>query len=208
MTNISDKVKKYIDHDAAIKKNLKKGIINQRALAKYILEKLNLDSSLDAVISAIRRYPLEEIKVSEESLIKNFNLSMKNNIFDLSLQNNPRVHKKLNKLPQLIEFNKGEILRIIVGVQSLKVIGDEKNLEKINDIFSRNNIEYLETNLSEITLTFPKKAKEKTGIVSEVTTELTLNNINLTEIMSSAPELILVIDEKDSIKAYDVLKST
>ncbi len=207
MSSINEKVKNYINHDASIKKDLKRGIINQRALARYIKEKKCPEASLDAVISAIRRYPTSEIQKTENEFLKEFKLSMKNDIFDLSLSNNKNVHEKLGSLPELIDFSKGEILRIIVGVQSLKIIGDERNSNEIKNKFSNKNIINLRENLSEITLTFPEKAEEKTGIISTVTTELSLNNINLIEIMSSAPELILVINEKDSLETYRTLQN-
>ncbi|OKY77260.1 MAG: ACT domain containing protein [Candidatus Methanohalarchaeum thermophilum] len=205
MNNTRRTVEKFIDQDAAIKRDLKRDIINKRALARYIKKKLNITKSIDAVISAIRRYPLDEVEIKDKSFPRDFKLSMKNEIFDLSLSNNPSVHERLSKLPQLIDFSRGETLRIIVGVQSIKVIGDERNLKKINKKFKNENILNQKTNLSEITLTFPKDADERTGIVSRVTNELTLNDINLAEIMSSAPELIIVIKEKDSIKAYKSL---
>ena len=56
MTNITFKVWDMINNDPSIKRGLARGITNQRALAKYLLEKKEIDASLDAVITAIRRY--------------------------------------------------------------------------------------------------------------------------------------------------------
>ncbi|PTD93485.1 hypothetical protein C9439_07945 [archaeon SCG-AAA382B04] len=207
MVSVKKEVEDYIDHHAAIRKNLKKQIINKRALARQIKEEIKTEASIDAIISAIRRYPTEKIQIKEKEQPKNFKLSMKDDIFDLSLLNNPKVHKKLGELPSLVDFSRGETLRIIIGVQSIKIIGDNRNLEKINQKFLKKNIDKSKKDLSEITLTFPQQAEETTGIVSEVTTELALNHINIVEVMSSAPELILVVNEKDSLKTYRTLKN-
>lgn len=203
--SVKKKVEEYIDHDAAIKKDLKRNIINKRALARQIKKELNIKTSLDAIISAIRRYPKEKIELHDREINKNFKLSMKNDIFDLSLSNNPNVHEKLGELPSLVDFSRGETLRIIIGVQSIKIIGDNRNLEETQKKFLKKNIQKLRKNLSEITLTFPQKAEETTGIVSRVSSELALNKINIVEVMSSAPELIVVVEEQDSLPAYQAL---
>ncbi len=44
------------------------------------------------------------------------------------------------------------------------------------------------------------------GVVSIVTMELTMNGINMMEFMSCVPELIIVVHEKDGLKAYESLE--
>ena len=60
MTNLTHEVWNYLDSEPSIKKELSRGIVNIMALAKYIIDTKNLEKSPDAVISAIRRYVLEE----------------------------------------------------------------------------------------------------------------------------------------------------
>ena len=54
--SIREFVWKIIDTDVSLKKDLLRGIINVRSLANYILSTQKIDASLDAIISAIRRY--------------------------------------------------------------------------------------------------------------------------------------------------------
>ena len=66
MTNIQNEVTNFIEQDVSIRRGLTRGIINTRALAKYIHKNLMLSSSIDAVISAIRRYETKEEPKIEE----------------------------------------------------------------------------------------------------------------------------------------------
>ncbi|MBT7928627.1 hypothetical protein HN682_01735, partial [Candidatus Peregrinibacteria bacterium] len=70
MTNINQTVWRLLAQDLSIQKNLKKGLINVRGLAKYLIETYNLRASLDAVISAIRRFENSETFKDEEELSK------------------------------------------------------------------------------------------------------------------------------------------
>ena len=64
--NIRELVWKFIDTDISLKKGLSRKIVNVRSLAKYILGAQKINTSLDAVISAIRRYNLDTKKMKME----------------------------------------------------------------------------------------------------------------------------------------------
>ena len=60
MKNTVGEVWKFLDNNPCIKRDLSKGLINSRALAKYIVKTQKMDVTLDAIISAIRRYDIEK----------------------------------------------------------------------------------------------------------------------------------------------------
>ena len=60
MTNTTNKVYNFLIKNPDITKNLQKGLINTRALAILIMKQEQVNSSVHAVISAIRRYETEE----------------------------------------------------------------------------------------------------------------------------------------------------
>jgi predicted regulator of amino acid metabolism with ACT domain len=209
MTSIRSIVERAIEQDAAIKKGLARGIINVRALARFIQRKLGLTTSLDAIISAIRRYPLEEkIKKFGEAddLLKRCRFTMKNRVVDVCLVKDTNVQKKISEIVPIINFDRGEVMRVVSGVESIKMILDEKNLDRVLRHFQKSEIIDVTKNLSEITISISREAERRPGIVSKIATEFALNDINLVEIMSCAPELIIVVNEKDSLKAYGLLE--
>ena len=72
-----------------LKKDLSRDIINIRALANYLIDKYDLNTSIDSVISALRRYSDSSEKIKEEknilSFFKNATIKTRNHIFCLTL---------------------------------------------------------------------------------------------------------------------------
>jgi len=52
-------IERIIESDPTIRTGLQRGIINSRALSRYILENCAVDSTPDAVLGILRRYPLD-----------------------------------------------------------------------------------------------------------------------------------------------------
>ncbi len=53
----------------------------------------------------------------------------------------------------------------------------------------------------------PKIAGTTPGIVAAVTSELMIERINLVEFMSCVPELIIVVEEEDALKSYELIQN-
>ena len=209
MTNIAEKVKLFLDNDFIIRKCLFRNIISLRALSRYIIKNLDLEEkNLDAVMSAIRRYKKEE-KTKTEAELKRLFLKIavktRSNIIDISLKKNKKTLEQLSKINSIVDIEKGEVIRLIQSEEGIRIIIDEKNLEKFFNYFSKNDIISVEKNLNEINLHFPLEASKTKGIVSLIASSLNAEDINIVEIMSSAPELLILIKKEDLIKALNVI---
>lgn len=206
MTNIARDVQRLLDHDVAIRRDLNRGLINKRALAVYLQKQLHLSGSVDAIISAIRRYEAEltgEQHFSKASeLIKNAKISTKTNIAIIALVKDPDVQELLPKVFTLIHYARGEVLRIIQAEESVKVIVDEKNVNKVVDIFSRKNVIRIEHNLAELNMRLTEVSAKVPGVLAILDTELANNNVNIVETCSCVPEVLWFFNEKDLLKAH------
>ena len=80
-----------------------------------------------------------------------------------------------------------------------------KNLNKFYTYFSKNDCISKERNLIEINLNFTQEASKIMGIISLITSSLNAEDINIVEIISSAPELILFLKKEDLLKALKVI---
>jgi len=205
---IADRVKIYLDNDFVIRKALSKNIISLRALSRYLCDVLELDQkNIHAVMSAIRRYKKED-KTKRDKELKNVfsksTIKTRSNIVDICIAKNKVNQENLNKFNSKINIEKGDVLRIIQAEQGIRLIIDEKNLDLFYNIFSQKNIS-LEKDLTEINIQFTKEASKVKGIVSLITSSLSSEDINLTEIMSSAPELLIFIKNQDLLKALQVI---
>ena len=207
--NISDLVKTFLDNDFVIRKCLFKNIISLRALSRHAANKLGLrEKNLDAVISAIRRYKKTEKEESDEKLKKLFSkitVKTKSNIVDIRVQKNKRSFESISRLNSIVDIEKGEIIRIIQAEQSITIILDEKNLERFRDIFNKADCISTDKKLVEINLQFTQEAQDVKGIVALVASSLNSENINIVEIMSCAPELLVIVKKEDLLKALNVV---
>jgi len=211
MTNISEQVSVFLDNDFIIRKCLFSNILSLRALARHIIKTLELsEKNLDAAISAIRRYKRDH-KAKEQAratkVFSNIGIKTKDNVVDIQLPKNRQVQDKLSRLNSQIDFEKGDILRIIQAEQGVRVFIDEKNLKSFMEIFSKKEIHSMDKNLAEIIIQFFPGAEKTLGIISVVSSSLTAGNISIHEIMSSAPELIILVKNEDIVKTLNILNS-
>ena len=211
MTNIAEQVKVFLDNDFITRKCLFRNILSLRALSRYMIKTLDLkEKNLDAVMSAIRRYKREEKNNSETELKKLFSkisVKTRSNIVDIILKKNKKNIEQLSKLYSIIDVEKGEVIRIIQGEEGIRIILDDKNMDKFFDCFSKNDCMGIEKNLTEMNLYFPLEASKTKGIVALISSSLNAEDINIVEIMSSAPELIILIKKEDLIKALRIIEN-
>jgi len=209
MTNISDQVKVFLDNDFIIRKCLFRNIISLRALSRYVIKSLSLEEkNLDAVMSAIRRYKREERMKTEIELKKIFSkiaVKTRSNIVDICVKKNKKVLENLNKINSIVDIEKGEVIRIIQSEEGVRIIIDEKNLDKFFNYFSKNDCTSIEKNLTEINLHFPIGASKTKGIISLISSSYNAEDINIIEIMTGAPELLIFIKKDDLLKALNVI---
>ena len=207
--NIIDEVNEVLNRNPCIRMNMGKGLINIRALARYIIKERKLETTLDAVISAIRRYEMKsEEKLFENAydiITKTIAISTKTPLASISLIKDTEVQGLLPKLFSIIHYNQGDVLRIIQADESIKIIVDEKNLENAKNLFPEGKINRIKRNLGEINAHMHPDGEHVLGIVAITLNELAINGINVQETMSCVPEVVCFVEEKDILKAYNVL---
>src|SRR5207253_7072666 len=154
MTDSAEVVRKVIESDGAIRSGLSRGLINVRGLAKYVQQQARSDGeefSLDAMIGSIRRYPINESASSHRNiggLLKK--LTMKNRIVDVAILNDPEIPAVLGRFAAQVDYGRGETLRIVAGVESIRVVLDEKNLQRLTTIIPKKSVRKVVTDLAEI----------------------------------------------------------
>lgn len=209
MNNITRVVWKYLGSDTTIRRGLSRNIINKRALALYIIRKADITAPTNAVISAIRRY--EEEDPSKDSFtnaleaIHGATMSSKDNMVSLSLEKDAETEILLPQLFSVIQVGKNQSMRVIQGDDSIKVIIDGKNLKSTEEIIPKSKINGINKDLAEVTLHLSEQAWATPGVMALLASELSANNINIMEMITCMPEILIFFEEKDLMKAYTVL---
>jgi hypothetical protein len=195
---------KILRSDLAVQKDLNRNLINNRALAKYVMSKYGLQTSLDAVISSIRRFQSEEVfKEEEKSLLnifKNAVISTKNNMACLTLNMRPaRFLKKIKAVEN------GGSYRIITTPTEIKIMLEQPQLANVKKFFTKDEIIKAEERLSEIRVKASETAIKTKGVLARIANELALADINLQEILVCSPRFLIYVKEKDIVKAHDAI---
>ena len=209
MTNIQASVTNFIEQDVSIRRGLSRGFLNTRALAKYIHKNLMLNCSIDAVISALRRYetkeePKEYIK-DRYKLIASAKVSSRTRMVSILFRKDMDVRNSLIKLYNKIDFSKGEVLRILEVSQFIKIVIDEANLKKVEELFTKKDIVETEKKLGEISIIYSDAVKDTPGVFAVLTSELALNGISIRDGVICGSEHIFIINEDDQMKALQAL---
>jgi len=207
--NINKEVWRYLENHTTIKKNLADELINVRALAKKIIKDLNLGCSLNAAISAIRRFHID-LKENEQlpkiyALLKKAKLLTRTKLASVLLKKNETIRNKLAKLYQKIDFQGGDTLRIFEVNRYIKIIIDEKSLVEAKEIFTKTEIVDIEKNLGELTISYNTDITKTPGIFALLTNELAAGNISIIDSMICYSEHLIIINEKDLQKGFQTV---
>ena len=168
-----------------------------RALAKHIIDEHKLKASLDAVISSIRRFPLDSYRQDDEAMHAIFQdsvVSTTNNIACITIP-----HPASEVLPALTELNIPAI-RMVTGVDKVKVLVKNGYADKVSKAFKKVDVEH---GLSEISVSVAEKAIKTKGVMARIAAELALANINIHELLVCPPQFLIYVQEKDIVKAHE-----
>ncbi|MBI3050978.1 hypothetical protein HYY74_00815 [Candidatus Woesearchaeota archaeon] len=207
MANISKSVHRFVEQDLALRKDLSRGIVNIRSAAAYIKSQARLSASIDAVISALRRIESgskdAEPRFSKAiTLIRNAKITTRNHIAIIALKKDSSVQEAIPRLFSLIDYSRGEALRIIQAEELLKVVVDQRNAAAVSELFTKNKIIHMEKNLAEVNVHLDPVSSKVPGILAIFNTELANRGINIVESMTCVPELLWFIDETDLLNAH------
>ena len=213
MATISHIVKKIISEQPFVEEALGSGIISIANLAEHMLprveKELGSKARQAAVVMAIRRYS-EEI-AGHRKKTKAFNYAgeiiIKSNICDFTVIKSNSLLAKLKNIHNLVNFERGDTLNVIVGNNQVSVIINEKYMQNLEKFLSGEKILNKEKGLVSLTIIFTSDDFLHTpGIVFDTVRRLAWENINIYEIVSTMTELTFILSKSDSMKAYEVLQ--
>lgn len=205
-TSINQHVWHLIQGDLAIQKDLARKTINMRALAKYLIKKHHLGYSLDSVISAIRRFQSRETFEEEEQallrIFKDAHIATENNMAVITL-NIPasEFHQRYCRT----DHSNNHSMKILTATRGVKLIIDQRELDGMKRLFTKEEIASTELDLSELSVIVNEKAAQTKGVIARLASELALSNINIHELIVAMPEFLIYVKHKDLVKAHDSL---
>ena len=210
--SVPEVVKEIITRNRSIYDCMKMDLINYTALAVKIqpeIERILGNSvNLNTVVVAIKRYAdsfetKEEVR--EEPVLKNARLALTDGMMDIkfSIKDSNEMDPKaiLEKFSKIT--NNYEFFRLSDSFRFLT-----EDMEDIRQIFGNvsDRDEMFNTGLAKIRISIPT-SQNQSDVVSYVAEVLHANGIELVNAFFSQDNIIVILNEKDSSRAYDILHS-
>jgi aspartokinase len=212
MESVSDMVKYLLENKPFLLDALSRGILSLGNLAsefKPDIEKsLGKDIKETAIVMALRRYG-DEIREHQELSVATAisgEILMKTNICDFNVQKSTNLLGKLKNLYEMVNIARGDFLNVIIGNNEVSISVSEKYYSNIELFLSDEKVFNYSKGLVSLTVIFDGDFLHTPGIVSQVMHQFAWENINIFEIISTMTELTLVIENRNSIKGYEVLQ--
>jgi len=212
MVTVSHIVKKIVSGQPFVEEGLANGIISIANLAEQIQPKIEQELSkkikLPAVVMALRRYA-DEISGHRKKTAKfdyTGEILMKTNICDFTVVKSTSLMAKLKTIHNLVNFERGDTLNVILGNNEVSIIINEKYMEILIKFLSGEKILNKEHNLVALTIIFTGDFVHTPGVIFNAVRKLAWESINIYEIISTMTELTFILNKKDSMKAYELLQ--
>ena len=207
--SVPEAVREIITRNRSIYDCMKMDLINYTALAVRIqpeIEKiLGNPVNLNTVVVAIKRYAdsFERRDVREEPVLKNARLALTDGIMDVRLS--AKDSGEVDPMAILDKFSKVtsnyEFFRLSDSFRFLT-----EDIDDIRQIFE--NVQdrdgMFSTGLAKIRISIPP-SHGRSDVVSYVAEVLHANGIELVNAFFSRDSIVIILDEGDAPKAYDIL---
>jgi len=192
-----------------VRHGLVRELINARALARSIQISNPEGASFDAILSAIRRYPISDISAKGEAVGKMIlKLSMKNNVMVVSMRNRPEVQLTIARFAGEVNYAQGQTFRVVSGAEMVSVTIDSKNVSKLESKIPKHHIRRQLGNLAELVIDMVPEADDTPNVLSAITTELAINDVNIVQLSTVGPgRIIILVKDRDATKAYQSLEA-
>ena len=210
--SVPEVVMEIISRNRSIFDCMKMDLINYTALAVKIqpdVERVLGNSvNLNTIVVAIKRYADSfEVKdeVEENSVLKNARLALTDGIIDIKFSVNDS--QGIDPLTILDKFSKiTSNYDFFRSADSFRFLTED--LDSIRRIFESlpNQDNIFSTGLAKIRISIPPN-KNQSDVVSYVAEVLHDNGIDLVNAFFSQDSIIIILNEKDASRAYDILHS-
>jgi hypothetical protein len=218
-----DVVRDMIERDGSLRIGLARGLINERALARYIQKETHERFTFEALVSAVRRYPIHEAMEMRASVGKAIRkIEVKNSISVILLKNRAELQPTLAKFVEELDHAGGDTFRIITTARVVKIELDSKNADNLLARLQKGSVLQRWDHMAEILVELSEDMWDIPGIIASLFTELAMNGVSVLEHSSTVelpkigdrnkpkanfiPYDIFIIEERNAMKAYDALQ--
>jgi hypothetical protein len=106
-----------------------------------------------------------------------------------------------------VNYVRGKSFRVVSGMESVSVTIDSKSINKLDSKVPEQGFLMKLGSLAEIVVDMASDIEDTPGVLSAITTELAMNDVNIVQLSTVGPgRIIIQANEKDAMKAYQSLE--
>lgn len=213
MTSIPTIVEEIIKKKPFLESALIDGLINLSSLARKIRPEVEKYAGKEvndgAIIMALNRLvPRLELlsHIKFQKIIENIgDIVVRSNLADLAFINSKTLFSCQTELLDQIEGMKEVFCTFSQGVGETTLIVSSSLVPLVESIFKNEELISKTSNLSSITIKLPTENSLYPGVYYYIFKELAWDNINITELISTANEFTVIINDSDIHRAFSIL---
>ncbi len=187
---IAQNVRNHLRNKPYLLEALEKGIVNLSELSRQIQEELKTENT-SAVKAALRRFSGELQKHKQKREEKVLQLLKRSGIV---------VYDRKSVMITAKELDTKSGMKVDLLGKHVYLLDRSEMPERINALVKHENC-------TMIVVHSPEELEATPGVVAFLATLLAEQNVNIIEFISCWTETIMVVEKKDSLKAYEVLSN-
>ncbi len=187
---IAQNVRSHLRNKPYILEALEKGIVNLSELSRQIQEELKIDE-MSATKAALRRFSGE---------LQRHRRKREEKVLQLLKRSNIAVYDRKSVIITKSELEKKNGLKVDLLGKFVYLMDRSDMPERVNALVKHDNC-------TMAVIHSPEDLEATPGVVAFLTSLLAEQNVNIIEFISCWTETIIVVEKKDSLKAYEVLSN-
>jgi aspartokinase len=187
---IAKTVRSHLQNKPYLLEALEKGIVNLSELARQIQKERKIDNT-SAIKAALRRFAEDLQKHKQKREEKVLQVLKRSGI---------AVYDRKAVMITSKELNTKNGMKVDLLGKYVYLLDRSDMPERINALVKHDNC-------TMIVIHSPEELEATPGVVAFLTTLLAEQNVNIIEFISCWTETIIVVEKKDSLKAYEVLSN-
>lgn len=209
MQSIADITQKIVSQNQFISEYMAMGIINTSQYARKIQAEVEQISykkvELATIVTSLNRIKKNMQKVSKINFYID-NIQMKYPISDIVFTKFDNDFKYILEIYNLVGHKDNSFLNITQGQSETNIFANSTYIPEITASFKTHKPLYTKHNLAGITIKFSPKYMDLPGSAFSVLRTISLEGINLIEVVSTFTEMTFFVDLSDSQKVMELFK--
>lgn len=202
----ADQVAQVLARDSVAREGLRRGILNARALARWMIASHGWTASEEAVLSALRRgrWTASPPDPNLRRILQHSHINTTSNVCSVMLRGGLSTAPLAAALARLLKAEWGASLRVVASADNARLVVPAERLPAVRRALG-GLVEDVREGLTEVSIVQSQESLNTPGVVAYVVGALAFQGINFFGIVRHRLALQLLVAEPDTAQALAAL---